>query len=195
MVSFTSIVAIASHDRCAGAYHDSASAHYQARTNNWCASANNDGASAHYQAGTNNWCASAYNDGTDAHYETCAHDDGACAHATADNPTPHESDRRMFLKSDIDTYIARCDGCIPGSSYPDAAFVNAVDWRDNLLAQWTVETLANGNVAFKSSSGKYLARCNKCVPGTMAPDDRAFVQALSNSDPQAQWAVTCITAP
>ncbi|GLE03086.1 hypothetical protein PINS_up011965 [Pythium insidiosum] len=60
-------------------------------------------------------------------------------------------------------------------------------------AVWTVETLGNGKVAFKSDNGRYLARCNNCAGGF--PADRAFVHSTSAADPWAQWEVGCINGP
>ncbi|GLE00040.1 hypothetical protein PINS_up008767 [Pythium insidiosum] len=101
---------------------------------------------------------------------------------------------RVALKvRDVGTYLARCNGCLVGGAYPDSAFLHVRDWREGPWAQWTVETLANGKVAFKSDTGRYLARCNGCAPG--GPPDRAFVHSASSADPWAQWDVGCINGP
>ncbi|KAJ0400865.1 hypothetical protein P43SY_000135 [Pythium insidiosum] len=46
---------------------------------------------------------------------------------------------------------------------------------------WTVEALTNGKVALKSDSGRYIARCRGCAPGS--PADRAFVHSTTSNDP------------
>lgn len=91
---------------------------------------------------------------------------------------------KINLLSDVNTYLARCNGCGP-SPFPDSASLHVTDPNVS-SAIWTVEAAANGKVAFKSDSGKYLARCTNCWIGGFPPDS-AFVHVPSTSDPAALW--------
>jgi hypothetical protein len=103
------------------------------------------------------------------------------------------ADVKVALKSDSGLYAARCNNCIPKEAYPDNVAVHVKD-PGKAFAQWYSQKLDNGNYAFKSvDSGKYMARCNNCIPGVAYPDN-VFVHA---TDPEkeawAQWEI--ITLP
>ncbi|GLE04174.1 hypothetical protein PINS_up013085 [Pythium insidiosum] len=100
---------------------------------------------------------------------------------------------RIALKSNTNMFLARCTNCIPNANFAESAFVETPDWRTTPRAQWTVEVLANGKIALKSDSGRYLSRCNQCAAGD--PPNRAFVQATSSADAVAQWTVKCLGPP
>lgn len=96
---------------------------------------------------------------------------------------------KVALKADSGKYMARCNSCIPDAAYPDSAFVHVDDVNGSPWAQWEIENLGNGKYALKADSGKYLARCNSCIPGGAYPDS-AFVH-VDNPDgqPWAQWEI------
>jgi hypothetical protein len=66
--------------------------------------------------------------------------------------------------------LSRCNGCWAGGAAPDSAQVHVSNPNDGPWALWTPEKKSNGKWAFKSDNGKYLARCNGCVPGGAVPD-------------------------
>ncbi|KAF0716285.1 hypothetical protein As57867_002910, partial [Aphanomyces stellatus] len=100
---------------------------------------------------------------------------------------------KLALQGDAGKYLARCNGCAPGAAYPDQAFVHVSDWRGQGWAQWTCYDVGGGKIALQADSGKYLARCNGCIPGA-AYVDQAFVHATDwRGTPWAQWAVVNLT--
>lgn len=82
-----------------------------------------------------------------------------------------------------------CNKCWNNAVSSDAAFVH-IGSSDNKWAQWTPELLKNGKWAFKSHTGKYLARCDSCARGA-SYSNFAFVHVDSPNDkPWAQWTVS-----
>ena len=72
---------------------------------------------------------------------------------------------KWAFKGDNGKYLSRCYGCVPGSTQPDFAFVNAVTALNNPAAQWTVSpNIPTGPVNIKSELGTYLTRCRDCGP-------------------------------
>jgi hypothetical protein len=101
------------------------------------------------------------------------------------------SNEKYALKGDAGNYLARCNNCIPGTRYPDAAFMHVaeVQLASAPWAQFTLKQLASGKYALQADSGKYLARCNNCIPGGSYPDS-AFVhvtEAELMGSPWAHW--------
>ncbi|KAG9401732.1 hypothetical protein AC1031_007445 [Aphanomyces cochlioides] len=72
---------------------------------------------------------------------------------------------KIALKGDLGNYFARCNNCVPGARTPDEAFVHVSDWKSGPWAQFTCEDASNGKIALKADTGKYVTRCNGCVPG------------------------------
>ncbi|KAF0685482.1 hypothetical protein As57867_022567, partial [Aphanomyces stellatus] len=100
---------------------------------------------------------------------------------------------KIALRGDAGNYLARCNGCAPGAAYPDQAFVHVSDWHDKGWAQWTCYDAGNGKIALQADTGKYLARCNNCIPGA-AYVDQTFVHATDwHGTPWAQWKVVDLT--
>jgi hypothetical protein len=98
---------------------------------------------------------------------------------------------KIALKSDIGTYLARCNKCIPNAHLEDTAFVHATSPSVD-YAKWTVEDAGDDKVGLKSDIGKYLARCRTCIPTNLASglDDSAFIHVQSLSEgPWAKWTV------
>ncbi|OQR91261.1 cytochrome P450 [Achlya hypogyna] len=101
---------------------------------------------------------------------------------------------KLALQADSGKYLARCNNCAPGASYPDEAFVHVSDWRSGPWAQWTCVDAGNGKIAFQADSGKFLARCNNCVRASSP--DTAFVHVAAwNSGPWAQFTVKRLPSP
>jgi hypothetical protein len=103
---------------------------------------------------------------------------------------------KYALKADSGNYLARCNNCIPGASYPDSAFVHVkeADVMNSPWAQFTLKKLGNGKYTLKADSGNYLARCNNCITGGAYPDS-AFVhvkEADVLNSPWAQWEIIII---
>jgi hypothetical protein len=103
------------------------------------------------------------------------------------------SSRIVVLQSDSGNYLGRCNDCVPGGSFPDSAFVHVPesDLDESPWARFAMKKLPNGKYAFQSDSGKYLGRCNQCVPGASNPDS-AFVHVLQKDlmkSPFAQFDV------
>ncbi|CAK4096228.1 unnamed protein product, partial [Aphanomyces euteiches] len=74
-------------------------------------------------------------------------------------------DGKIALKGDLGNYLSRCNNCVPGAAVPDEAFVHVSDWKSGPWAQFTCEDASNGRIALKADTGKYVTRCNGCVPG------------------------------
>ncbi|RLO03195.1 hypothetical protein DYB28_013180 [Aphanomyces astaci] len=96
-------------------------------------------------------------------------------------------DGKLVLQADTGKFLSRCNNCAPGAAYPDEAFVHVDDWHASPWAQWVCVDAGNGKIALQADSGRYLARCEGCIPG--AYPNTAFVHATSVSEPYAQWAV------
>lgn len=83
--------------------------------------------------------------------------------------------------------MSRCNNCWGRGAYPDSVFVHISSLSGNPYALWTPVDAGNGKWAFRSDSGKYLGRCNNCVPGGAYPDfGFVHVDNYANS-PWAQW--------
>ena len=96
---------------------------------------------------------------------------------------------KIALRADSGKYAARCNSCIPDGAYPDSVFVHVADLAGSPWAQWELQHLDNGKYALKGDNGKYMARCNTCIPGGAYPDS-VFVHVTDvNSSPWAQWEI------
>jgi len=96
---------------------------------------------------------------------------------------------KCALRSDTGRYAARCNGCWRGGAYPDSVFNHA--GTASLGQSWTVWDMKRfgHKVAFRADTGRYMARCNGCVPGGAYPD-AAFVHARNPpSEPWALWTI------
>ncbi|DAZ92775.1 TPA: hypothetical protein N0F65_012452 [Lagenidium giganteum] len=103
----------------------------------------------------------------------------------------HRLDNGKFaFEATSGLYLGRCNNCHPKGLKPDSAFVHVKSPEGNPWAQWDVEFLANGKVALRADSGKYMARCNKCVHGGAV--DMVFVHATSSDYPWAQFDLKCM---
>ncbi|KAF0693342.1 hypothetical protein As57867_015633, partial [Aphanomyces stellatus] len=93
----------------------------------------------------------------------------------------------VTLQSDTGNYLARCNGCIPGATSPDSAFIHVASTANAPYANWKVFDTGLGKLVFQSDTGKYLARCNGCAPRA-AVSDQAFVHVDDwRNQPWAQW--------
>ncbi|WP_224367454.1 fascin domain-containing protein [Hyalangium versicolor] len=121
--------------------------------------------------------------------------DTVTVHATADSDPStlfevvDAGNGTIALKADTGNYVERCTGCIDKATIQDFATVNATGAAPPAAARFTPELLPNGKVAFKASTGKYLARCRSCSPTSSIPD----TVTVNATDPQkqavAQWTV------
>jgi hypothetical protein len=123
-----------------------------------------------------------------------AYPDSAAIHErNRDNPwaiwTVSQVGDKFSFKADSGNFLSRCNNCWNSGASPDSAMVHVTDAASGPWAQWTPENLGNGKWAFKSDTGKYLARCNNCVRGGSTPNF-AFVHSTNSADPWAQWTVT-----
>ncbi|KAG9401734.1 hypothetical protein AC1031_007447 [Aphanomyces cochlioides] len=91
---------------------------------------------------------------------------------------------KLAFKGDLGNYLARCYNCAPGSTYPNMIFDHVADWRANPLAQFSCEDAADGKIALKADTGRYVTRCWKCVPG--GPDE--LVSMHVNDWREGAWA-------
>ena len=114
------------------------------------------------------------------------------------------SDGKWAFKSDVGTYLARCNGCVTGGKYPDMAFLVFSDTK-LATSHWKVtpyvspadkflEEYPDGVVNLQADSGKYLARCEKCgTPNPSYPyDNSAGVHGENPIDPIAIWSAVKI---
>jgi hypothetical protein len=93
----------------------------------------------------------------------------------------------IVLQADTGKFLGRCNGCIPGGAYPDAAFIHVTNDAQP-WARFSVKQLPNGKYTLKADSGKYLGRCNGCIPGGANPD-AAFMHVANSAEPWAQFSV------
>jgi hypothetical protein len=96
---------------------------------------------------------------------------------------------KIAIRSDSGNYLARCNSCVPGAAYPDAAFVHVSqgELMASPWAQFFLERLDNGKYALQADSGNYVARCNNCVPDAAYPD-AAFVHVSQGELMASPWA-------
>ncbi|RHY64033.1 hypothetical protein DYB30_001800 [Aphanomyces astaci] len=123
-----------------------------------------------------------------------AYPDSAFVHVSDPKDAPwaqwqvfNTCDGKLVLQADTGKYLGRCNNCAPGAAYPDQAFVHVEDWHTSPWAKWVCVDAGNGKIALQADSGRYLARCNSCLPG--AYPNAAFVHATSVSEAYAQWTV------
>ncbi|ETV81041.1 hypothetical protein H257_05661 [Aphanomyces astaci] len=123
-----------------------------------------------------------------------AYQDSAFVHVSDPKDAPwaqwkvfNTLDGKLVLQADTGKFLGRCNNCAPGAAYPDEAFVHVEDWHTSPWAQWVCVDAGNGKIALQADSGRYLARCNSCLPG--AYPNAAFVHATSVSEAYAQWTV------
>ncbi len=98
-----------------------------------------------------------------------------------------QPDGRVALRTDSGNYIARCAGCTPEVRFADVndvAFVHVRQPSEGPWALFTMTQMPNGKYTFRSDNGRYLARCNNCVVGSLQPD----VAMMHTEDPNAAWA-------
>ena len=96
---------------------------------------------------------------------------------------------KVALKADDGKYAARCNNCIPNGAYPDSVFVHVGDLASSPWAYWELEKMDNGKYAFKADSGKYMARCNNCIPNGAYPDSVFAHVTNPEGEPWAQWEI------
>jgi hypothetical protein len=103
---------------------------------------------------------------------------------------------KVALKADTGNYIARCQGCIVGATYPNSLTVHVSGAAPPpAYAQFTPEKLANGKIALKADTGLYLARCRGCSPNAAYPDTVTIHSANPSQEPWAQWTLQIQGAP
>ncbi|KAF0713263.1 Aste57867_4436 [Aphanomyces stellatus] len=96
----------------------------------------------------------------------------------------------ISLQADNGGFVARCNNCIPGASYPDSAVLQSS--VSGPWGYWTVRVQSNGQIGLQADSGRFLARCNGCVAGATNPNE-AFVHVpLLAGNPWALW--QCVDA-
>lgn len=98
---------------------------------------------------------------------------------------------KYAFRSDIGSYLGRCDKCWGNSLFSHAAFIHEKDCDSKPWALWTPIPLRNGRWAFRADNGKYLARCVDCV-FSRRNNDFAFVHVDSYDFEFAQWTVNLI---
>lgn len=77
---------------------------------------------------------------------------------------------KVALQADTGEWLSRCRNC-QNAAYPDTATVHIdLPTSDKPYAQFEVVKMDDGKIAFKSDTGKYLARCRNCVDGGAYPD-------------------------
>ncbi|OQR86307.1 cytochrome P450 [Thraustotheca clavata] len=105
---------------------------------------------------------------------------------------------KIALQSDTGKFLGRCNGCLGGGAYPDSAFVHVGTASNSPWALFTVTKIQQQGCSFndgdsitlQADTGKYVARCNGCVPNGAYPDS-AFVHVSQVSgNPWAVWKVT-----
>ncbi|KAF0683873.1 Aste57867_24099 [Aphanomyces stellatus] len=126
--------------------------------------------------------------------------DSAFIHVTATANAPwanwkvfNTGTGKLVFQSDSGTYLARCNGCAPGATTPNQAFVHVGNWNNQPWAQWTCIDVGGGKVALQADSGNYLARCNSCEAGGAYPDSATVHVTAYQGKPWAQWALTDLT--
>lgn len=95
---------------------------------------------------------------------------------------------KVSIKGSNGNYLSRCMNCWNKGLYPNSAFVH-LDYNSEPYSQWTPERQGNGKWAFRSDTGKYLARCYRCASTASDVTDLAFVHQDSANNAEAQWSV------
>jgi 5-hydroxyisourate hydrolase-like protein (transthyretin family) len=103
---------------------------------------------------------------------------------------------KYALRSDTGKYLSRCRDCILGGAYPDSVFihVSAQALPTSPFAQFDLQQLENGKYTLQADTGKYLSRCNNCIPGG-AYSDSVFIhipQDALPTAPYAQWEIITV---
>lgn len=91
--------------------------------------------------------------------------------------------------SETGNYLSRCNNCWGSGAYADSAFVHITSLDGNPYALWKPVNVGSGKWALQADTGKFLARCNNCVPGGNF-SNYAFVHSTNQNDAWAQWTVT-----
>lgn len=95
-------------------------------------------------------------------------------------------DGRVALRSDEGMYVARCEGCttVREGGINEVANIHVRQPSEGPWALFTPQRMANGKYVFQSDNGRYLARCNGCIEGSLQPD----VAMMHEASPDAAWA-------
>ncbi|EQC35232.1 hypothetical protein SDRG_07460 [Saprolegnia diclina VS20] len=104
---------------------------------------------------------------------------------------------KIAFQADSGNYLARCNNCVSGGAYPDAAFVHVNAYTSGPWAQFTVNrlpspacTFTDGQViGLQADTGKFLSRCNNCIPGAAYPDSAMLHVPALAGNPWSQWKV------
>ena len=92
---------------------------------------------------------------------------------------------QVNIQSDNGVYLARCNGCGPGTS-PDSATIHETN-PNNTWALWTISQVGD-KISFRADSGNFLSRCNGCwLRGATFSDSATVHVTDASSSPWAQW--------
>ncbi len=103
---------------------------------------------------------------------------------------------KYAFQADSGNFIARCNGCVPGAAYPDNVMVHVSqsELNNSPWAQFSLLRLDNGKYGIQADSGRFVARCNNCIPGG-AKANSAFVHVSKDElerSPWAQWDIILV---
>ncbi|MEM7799811.1 MAG: CBM35 domain-containing protein, partial [Chloroflexota bacterium] len=87
-------------------------------------------------------------------------------------------------------YVGLCQNCVDGALYDESAMVHVGSPSAGIFAEWEIEPLENGRIAFKSlSSGKYMGLCRNCNPSELYSDSVTVHIESPDEGLFAQWEV------
>lgn len=93
---------------------------------------------------------------------------------------------KIALRSDNGSFLARCNACIAGATYPDSLTIHVAD-AQQAQAQFSVLRLKNGKYALRADNDKFVARCRNCSPGATKQDTVTAHAVDPEAEAGAQW--------
>ncbi|WNG54414.1 hypothetical protein F0U59_06170 [Archangium gephyra] len=93
---------------------------------------------------------------------------------------------KVSLQADTGSFLARCTDCQKPVTppLPDTVSVNTSLVDAGPSTRFEVVDAGNGKIAFKADTGKYVARCSKCIAQTTI-EDFATIHATGATPPAA----------
>lgn len=107
-------------------------------------------------------------------------------------------DGKVALLGQNNRYFARCAWCVVGGTTPDFVFAHVPAPQSPQLlpafAKFQLRKLPSGKYTLQADTGKYVAWCSGCAPGS-AEGDVITIHEADPSKDYAQWTFKDMTPP